>query len=42
MSAASDFGSFGRFKETPVDQMPSEMKEAYDFTMKLRGLVPVV
>src|ERR1700739_4886857 len=36
----SDFGTFGRFVETPVDQMPPEMREAYDFTRELRGLVP--
>jgi 4-carboxymuconolactone decarboxylase len=35
-----DFGTFGRFVETPVGQMSPEMKTAYDFTMKLRGLVP--
>ena len=40
MSENSDFGTFGRFEETPVDHMPDDMKEAYDFTMKLRGLVP--
>ena len=40
MSADSDFGSFGRFKETPVGQMSSDMKDAYDFTKNLRGLVP--
>jgi 4-carboxymuconolactone decarboxylase len=40
MSENSDFGTFGRFVETPVVQMPADMKEAYDFTMKLRGLVP--
>ena len=40
MSEQSDFGSFGRFIETPVDKMPSEMKEAYEFTKGLRGLVP--
>jgi 4-carboxymuconolactone decarboxylase len=26
--------------ETPVDQMPPDMKDAYQFTMTLRGLVP--
>jgi 4-carboxymuconolactone decarboxylase len=36
----SDFGTFGRFAETPPEQMPAEMREAYDFTKKLRGLVP--
>ena len=35
-----DFGSFGRFKETSVDGMPPPMRDAYDFTMKLRGQVP--
>ena len=40
MSEASDFGTFGRFEETSVRDMPPDMKEAYDFTMKLRGLVP--
>ena len=40
MADNSDFGTFGRFKETPVADMPSNMKAAYDFTMKLRGLVP--
>src|ERR1700678_4806124 len=37
---ATDFGTFGRFEETSVGEMPVAMKEAYDFTMKLRGLVP--
>ena len=36
----SDFGTFGRFVETPVAQMSQEMKNAYDFTLQLRGLVP--
>ncbi len=40
MADNSDFGTFGRFKEMPVADMPSNMKAAYDFTMKLRGLVP--
>jgi 4-carboxymuconolactone decarboxylase len=38
--AEGDFGTFGRFVETPVDAMTPEMKEAYDFTFALRGLVP--
>jgi hypothetical protein len=25
-----DFGTFGRFAETPVDQMPADMRAAYD------------
>lgn len=40
MRDTSDFGTFGRFVETPVDEMPSEMREAYEFTRELRGLVP--
>lgn len=40
MSHSSDFGTFGRFTETPVDQMPPDMKAAYEFTRQLRGLVP--
>ena len=40
MADNSDFGTFGRFNETPVSQMPAGMKDAYDFTRKLRGLVP--
>ena len=40
MSEQCDFGSFGRFIETPLDQMPPEMKDAYEFTKRLRGIVP--
>jgi 4-carboxymuconolactone decarboxylase len=36
----SDFGTFGRYAEVSVAQMDASMKEAYDFTMRLRGLVP--
>ena len=36
----SDFGTFGRYRETPVDDMPADMREAYDFTRGLRGMVP--
>jgi 4-carboxymuconolactone decarboxylase len=35
-----DFGTFGRFQETPVAQMAPDMREAFDFTHKLRGMVP--
>lgn len=35
-----DFGSFGRYRETPVAEMPDDMKDAYAFTRELRGLVP--
>ncbi|MEY8017853.1 carboxymuconolactone decarboxylase family protein [Mycobacterium servetii] len=40
MSDTTDFGTFGRFVETPVDQMEPAMKQAYEFTRGLRGLVP--
>ncbi len=40
MADDPDFGSFGRFQETPVASMPPDVKEAYDFTMQLRGQVP--
>ena len=40
MADSPDFGSFGRFRETPVEQMSPEMKDAYQFTKDLRGLVP--
>ncbi len=40
MADSSDFGTFGRFTETPVDRMPDGMKAAYEFTRELRGLVP--
>ena len=36
----SDFGTFGRYVETPVDRMSTEMLEAFEFTKKLRGEVP--
>jgi 4-carboxymuconolactone decarboxylase len=40
MSGSADFGTFGRFTETPVSEMDADMKSAYDYTLKLRGLVP--
>ena len=40
MAETPDFGTFGRFRETPLGEMSPEMKDAYDFTMKLRGVVP--
>ena len=40
MSEPSDFGTFGRYMETPVAQMSPEMRDAYDFTMGLRGAIP--
>ena len=40
MSQFPDFGTFGRYQETPVDEMPPEMKAAYEATTRLRGMVP--
>ena len=40
MPEKSNFGSFGRYEETPVDQMSPEMRDAYDLTIRLRGQVP--
>ncbi len=40
MTDIPDFGTFGRFIETPVEAMSAEMREAYEFTRELRGLVP--
>lgn len=37
---AGDFGTFGRFVETPVDQMGDGTRKAYRRTLQLRGLVP--
>lgn len=40
MSDRPDFGTFGRFEETPLERMPPGMKDAFEFTKTLRGLVP--
>ena len=40
MADNPDFGTFGLFIETPVAKMSPEMKDAYDFTVRLRGQVP--
>jgi 4-carboxymuconolactone decarboxylase len=40
MSDSADFGTFGRYRETPVDEMPADMKAAYEYTRQLRGMVP--
>lgn len=40
MSDRPDFGTFGRFAETPLERMPPEMKDAFEFTRSIRGLVP--
>lgn len=36
----NDFGTFGRFVETPLGEMNAAIRKAYDFTLQLRGLVP--
>ena len=40
MTDRSDFGTFGRYHEVPMGEMPPEMKNAHDTTMRLRGQVP--
>src|ERR1700677_3610963 len=40
MSANSDFGTFGRYKELSLEEMTAEQRKAYDFTMRQRGEVP--
>jgi len=40
MTGNDDFGTFGRFVETPTEHMTGEMKSAYDYTLQLRGVVP--
>ena len=40
MGDETDFGTFGRFVETPVDDMDPDTRRAYDFTRDLRGVVP--
>jgi hypothetical protein len=39
MSAKSDFGTFGRYKELSLEEMTAEQRKAYDFTMRQRGQV---
>ena len=40
MSANSDFGTFGRYKELSLEEMTAEQRKAYDFTMRQCGQVP--
>ena len=40
MAEKSDFGTFGRYREVPVGEMPADMRDAYETTMRLRGQVP--
>jgi 4-carboxymuconolactone decarboxylase len=37
---SSDFGTFGRYTELPLDKMTPDQKNAYEFTVKERGEVP--
>jgi 4-carboxymuconolactone decarboxylase len=40
MNQEPELGTFGRFIETPVEQMDAATREAYDLTRQLRGLLP--
>ena len=40
MPGTSDFGTFGRYSELPLDKMTADQKRGYEFTMKMRGQVP--
>jgi 4-carboxymuconolactone decarboxylase len=40
MAGTSDFGTWGRYSEIPLEKMTADQKKAYDFTMKVRGQVP--
>jgi 4-carboxymuconolactone decarboxylase len=40
LTDSGDFGTFGRYEEVPVERMTPEMKEAYEYTKHLRGMVP--
>ena len=40
MSENADFGTFGRYRELPIEKMTTDQKRAYEFTMKERGQVP--
>jgi len=40
MAGTSDFGTWGRYTEIPLEKMTADQKKAYDFTMKVRGQVP--
>ena len=40
MDRKSDFGTFGRYEEIPLDQMTPKQRRAYDQTMEARGQIP--
>jgi hypothetical protein len=39
MTTTTDFGTSGRFNETPVDEMEADTRAAHDYTVELRGIV---
>jgi len=40
MSGTSDFGTWGRYTEIPLEKTTADQMTAYEFTMKNRGQVP--
>jgi 4-carboxymuconolactone decarboxylase len=40
MAGTSDFGTWGRYTEIPLDKMTAGQKKAYELAMKDRGQVP--
>ena len=40
MAETSDFGTWGRYHEIPLDEMTTDQKKAYELTMQDRGQVP--
>lgn len=40
MSKTSDFGTFGRYTEMPLDQMTPEQRKGYDLVVQERGEAP--
>jgi hypothetical protein len=40
MFKTSDFGTFGRYGELPLDRMTADQKRVYEFTVKERGQMP--
>ncbi len=40
MPKTSDFGTFGRYREIPLEEMTAEQRKTYDYTVKERGQVP--
>jgi 4-carboxymuconolactone decarboxylase len=40
MTENSDFGTFGRYREVPVEHLAPELKAAYEFPLGMRGHLP--